>query len=85
MKKNIFVLFLLLLTMATHAQISIKGKVTDTDGTPLIGASVSLPELNKGTITNQAGEYTLSNIPKGKIKIRFSYVGFNTQIKTPLK
>lgn len=81
MKKSIFVLFSLLLAMAAHAQISIKGTVTDTDGTPLIGASVSLPELNKGTITNQAGEYTLSNIPKGKIKIRFSYVGFNTQIK----
>ena len=48
----------------------------------MAGATVFLPELNKGTAANQTGEYIISNIPNGKIKIQFSFVGYNTEIKT---
>jgi iron complex outermembrane receptor protein len=72
----------LFLFIKVNAQNQIKGKVTDINNEPLNGASVSLPELNKGTITNQAGEYLISNVPNGKIKIQFSFVGYNTEIKT---
>ncbi len=82
MKKIVFIFFLLFLFIKVNAQNQIKGKVTDINNEPLIGASVSLLELNKGTITNQAGEYLISNIPNGKIKIQFSFVGYNTEIKT---
>ena len=82
MKKTILIFFVLFLFIKVNAQIQIKGKVTGMNNEPLIGASVSLPELNKGTITNQAGEYLISNVPNGKIKIQFSYVGYNTEIKT---
>ncbi|MDD3906887.1 MAG: TonB-dependent receptor [Bacteroidales bacterium] len=56
--------------------------MTDIYNEPLIGASVFIPELNKGTITNQGGEYEMANIPIGKISIQFSYIGYNTEIKT---
>lgn len=82
MRKIILIFFVLSLCIKVNAQNQIKGKVTTINNEPLIGASVSLPELNKGTITNQAGEYLISNIPTGKIKIQFSYVGYNTVIKT---
>ncbi|NQU85804.1 MAG: TonB-dependent receptor [Mariniphaga sp.] len=82
MKKIVLVFFVLFLFIKVNAQNQIKGKVTDINNEPLIGASVSLPELNKGTITNQAGEYLISNVPNGKIKIQFSFVGYNTEIKT---
>jgi iron complex outermembrane receptor protein len=82
MKKIVLIFFVLFLFIKVNAQNQIKGKVTDINNEPLIGASVSLPELNKGTITNQAGEYSISNIPNGKIKIQFSFVGYNTEIKT---
>lgn len=82
MKKNVLIFFVFFLFIKVNAQNQIKGKVTDINNEPLIGASVSLPELNKGTITNQAGEYLISNIPNGKIKIQFSFVGYNTEIKT---
>lgn len=82
MKKIVLIFFVLFLFIKVNAQNQIKGKVTDINNEPLIGASVSLPELNKGTITNQAGEYLISNIPNGKIKIQFSFVGYNTEMKT---
>jgi iron complex outermembrane receptor protein len=82
MKKIVLIFFVLFLFIKVNAQNQIKGKVTDINNEPLIGASVTLPELNKGTITNQAGEYSISNIPSGKIKIQFSFVGYNTEIKT---
>ncbi|MGI6479838.1 MAG: TonB-dependent receptor [Salinivirgaceae bacterium] len=81
MKKNVLIFFVLFLFIKVNAQNQIKGKVTDINNEPLIGASVFLPELNKGTITNQAGEYLISNIPNGKIKIQFSFVGYNTEMK----
>ncbi len=81
MKKIVFIFFVLFLFIKANAQNQIKGKVTDINNEPLIGASVSLPELNKGTITNLAGEYIINNIPNGKIKIKFSFVGYNTEIK----
>jgi iron complex outermembrane receptor protein len=82
MKKIVLIFFVLFLFIKVNAQNQINGKVIDINNEPLIGASVSLPELNKGTITNQAGEYLISNIPNGKIKIQFSFVGYNTEIKT---
>ena len=62
---------------------SIKGVVSDTDtGKALPSANVYLPEQNKGTLTNEKGEFSLSGISKGKVKIQFSYVGYKTQIIT---
>ncbi len=82
MKEIVLIFFVLFLFIKVNAQNQIKGTVTDINNEPLIGASVYLPELNKGTITNQAGEYLISNVPNGKIKIQFSFVGYNTEIKT---
>ncbi len=82
MKKIVFIFFALFLFIKVNAQNYIKGKVTDINNKPLIGASVFLPGLNKGTITNQEGEYLINNIPNGKIQIQFSHVGYNTEIKT---
>lgn len=82
MKKIVLVFFVLLIFAKVNAQNQIKGKVTDENNEPLTGASVFLPELNKGTITNQAGEYLITNVPNGKIKIQFSFIGYNTEIKT---
>ena len=82
MKKIILVFFVLFLFIKGNAQNKIEGKVTDAVNEPLIGATVFLPGLNKGTVTNQAGEYLIINIPNGKIKIQFSFVGYNTEIKS---
>lgn len=84
MKKIILVFFVLFLFVKVNAQNKIKGKVTDLNKEPLIGAQIWLPELNKGTLTDETGRYLISNIPSGKVKVQFSFVGYNTQIKTIL-
>jgi len=65
-----------------NAQTLVEGRVTDTSGNPLGGTSVFLPEQNKGTVCAENGEYRIENLPTGKVKIQFSYLGFNTEIKT---
>lgn len=64
---------------------NIKGRITDkTSNQSLPSANVYLPEQQKGTLTDNNGSYNLNNLPKGKIKIQFSYIGYKTIIKTLL-
>lgn len=87
MKKTKFscfiVMLLLMMSQITYAQISVRGKVSDqTNNQALSFASVYIPEQNKGTLTDENGEFALSDLPSVKIKIQFSYVGYKTLIKT---
>lgn len=81
--KNIILLVIALLTaISGFAQNEIKGLITNQSGEPLVGANVFVSEQSKGTITDQHGRYFLQNIPKGKFKIQYSYVGYNNQLVT---
>jgi len=60
----------------------ISGKITDSNNQPLPGATIYIASLDKGTVTDKNGEYTLKNIPNGKFTIQVSFIGYNTQIKT---
>jgi len=65
------------------AQNRVKGRVTDkTNNEALPFASVYLPKQSRGTITEKDGEFVLTNLPKGELKIQFSYVGYKTIIRT---
>ena len=46
-------------------------------GEPLIGATIHVPDLGIGTITNTYGFYSLT-IPEGNFTIEFSYIGYAT-------
>ncbi len=62
-----------------NANGSLTGTVTDkTDGKPVIGASVNIPDLKTGSITDVNGHYTLSNLPKGVYLVQVSYLGYAT-------
>lgn len=66
-----------------YAQHNIVGKITDkTNNEVLLSVNVYLPEQHKGTLTDINGTYSLNNLPNGKIKIQFSYVGYRTIVKT---
>lgn len=83
MKKIFFIIILTMVsTSIALAQHKISGIITDQNNTPLIGANIFVPELNKGVSSDKNGHYELYNIPKGKIKIRFSYVGYANNIET---
>lgn len=79
------ILITLLMGLSGHitiAQTLIQGRVTDQYGHPLAGATVFLPEQNKGTVSTKDGDYSIENLPADKLKIQFSYIGYNVEIRT---
>jgi len=82
MRKIFFFCAFILLYYDLYAQNLITGKVTDQDNLPLTGATIFLPELNKGTMADNNGFYKLSGLPSGEIKIQFSYIGYTNKIET---
>lgn len=80
---------LLLLVITTiYSQNTIKGIVKESDSeTPVTFANIYLPELEKGTITNEKGEFVIDDSPSGNYKIVISIIGyktFSTTISIPL-
>jgi TonB-linked SusC/RagA family outer membrane protein len=89
MKKNLkfFLLWLALLTVVgslssfgvsnNQNQRTVSGKVSDTSGKTLPGVTVVVKGTTKGTITNDDGEYSLSNVNEDNWLV-FSFVGMKT-------
>jgi iron complex outermembrane recepter protein len=82
MKRTLIIYLLSIFCYTLGAQNRIEGKITDQDHRPLLGATVYIADLNKGTISDENGHYQLLNIPNGKNKVQFSYVGFANRIET---
>ncbi|MBL4605515.1 MAG: carboxypeptidase-like regulatory domain-containing protein [Flavobacteriaceae bacterium] len=78
MKKHLFLLFFFLFTVTfISAQITIQGKVLDSQNKPLEGASVYLNNTSIGTTTNDEGKFELV-IKEGVHEIIVSYLGYET-------
>src|SRR5688500_1188846 len=58
---------------------TITGIVSDSSGTPVAGARVSVDGLSLATSSGQTGRYTLSNIPAGTQTVRARLLGFRVQ------
>lgn len=56
-------------------QLSIKGKVTDTEGNPLPGVNIVEKGTTNGAVTNLDGEYSIS-ISSTDAILSFSFIGF---------
>lgn len=82
MKRVIIFCMMALLYHIPHAQNKISGKITSDDNLPLVGATIFVPEMNKGIISNSDGSYELSNFSNGKIKIQFTSLGYTNHIET---
>ena len=58
---------------------TLTGTVTEqTTGQPIIAASISIPDLRTGTITDIKGQYTLNHVPKGLFLLQVRAVGYAT-------
>jgi len=82
MKKTLIICVMMLSYHIISAQNRIVGKITDQDNLPLSGATIFIPDMNKGTISNKEGIYELIHLPNGKIKIQFSFLGYTNRIET---
>ncbi len=58
----------------------LSGRVTDTNGQPLIGASVLVVGTTYGAATDIDGVYNVLRIPPGTISVRVSSIGYQTQV-----
>lgn len=84
MKRTFILSSLILSFFHLNAQNLIKGRVTDQDNLPLSGATIFIPELHKGTLSDNNGFYKLSGLPSGKIYIQFSFIGYSNKIETTI-
>ena len=59
---------------------NIRGKITNSDGEPIIGAQVFIEELGIGAVTDTAGNYILLNLPIGSYDITAEMILYRSQI-----
>lgn len=79
MRKILPVLLWLISVFAYGQNYTISGYITEeTSGETMINASVYDFNSRKGTVANAFGFYSLT-LPKGKVNLQYSYVGFNIQ------
>ena len=86
------VLFAALLTAApARAQLStaeINGRVTDSSGAVLPGATVTMTQtgtgLTRSVVTDASGAYLISNLPTGPYRLEVSLQGFRSYVQTGL-
>ncbi|MCE7053055.1 carboxypeptidase regulatory-like domain-containing protein [Algoriphagus sp. AGSA1] len=86
------VLLLLILGLSTQGysqatNASISGKVTDTDGEPLIGAALliknELTGFTSSAVTNLTGNYIVNQLPLGTdYSVTCTYLGFGSKVFT---
>lgn len=74
---KIWVFYLLisgLLSAQEHKQI--EGEITDTNGEPLFGVTIWIPEISKGTTTDKDGSFSLKIPSKNSLKLTASFIGY---------
>jgi TonB-linked SusC/RagA family outer membrane protein len=74
-----FLLFMLLANAGAVAQnITVSGKVLDTEYNAIEGVAILIKGTNTGATTNEKGEYSLPNVPQGSVLV-FSLLGYVSQ------
>ncbi len=80
--KKIFLLIIgiisIIVSIAQPCQL--QGKIVDTNNIPLNGATIYINELNKGTSSNNNGDFIISSLGKGVYNIQFSYIGYHLSL-----
>lgn len=58
---------------------TIRGTVTDKDtGLPLVSATISVPAVGQGAVSDNEGRFRFDELPFGRYSISVSYVGYET-------
>src|SRR5688572_11274198 len=82
---NLRFVFVLAIFAAHYAsgQHVLEGVITDAaDNVPIIGATVYLPDIKKGAVTDDNGKFSIENLPKGKFLLEVKYIGYASLVKT---
>jgi hypothetical protein len=72
-------------SLAQEVSAGITGKVTDPAGAPIVGASVTAKDMERGTVwptqTNEEGIYVFPRIPIGTYELKIEATGFKTAVR----
>ena len=82
MKKQLFIVFLVLQSILSVAQerVTLSGSVVDSNNNEtVIGVLVEISELKISTFTNEYGFFSLT-VPKGSYNLQVSTIGYETKI-----
>jgi TonB-dependent starch-binding outer membrane protein SusC len=60
---------------------TLKGKITNDKNEPVVGASILLSGVDKGTSAGLNGEYTLTGVKAGKYSLQVSAIGYQNIIR----
>jgi hypothetical protein len=85
MKRSCAFLLFSMLAFKIPAQTSnfIKGKIINGEtGAGIPNASVFITNSSKGTVSNNAGEFELNNVPEGNYELVVSCISYETQVYT---
>ena len=78
MKKIFFFLTLYVIACTANGQM-LAGKVFDGNSKETLpGASVYIPDLKTGAVTDAKGNYEIKNLPKSKFSVRVKSIGYAT-------
>ena len=55
---------------------TIRGKITDVDGVPLVGSNIILPSLGIGAAADMDGNYIILNVPVGDYDVVVQMIGY---------
>jgi iron complex outermembrane receptor protein len=86
MNRSIYFVLLFLLNFILTAFVpgtgSLSGRITDQHGASLAGATVYIPDLKLGVVTDTAGYYKFSSLPSGRYLMEVHSIGFKTFTRT---
>src|SRR3954469_20082049 len=74
-------LFLLIATSAFGQEIMLSGKVTDPKNNGISKASVYLLNTNLGTVTDDQGEFSISDVLPGNYTVQVTAINYATVTK----
>ena len=83
MKYIFFLIALLWLPAIAGAQNALQGTVYDKDTKETMpGVAIYIPELKEGTATDSVGNFSFTNISKGKFLIEVKFIGYASKVLT---
>ncbi|MCB8964444.1 MAG: TonB-dependent receptor [Bacteroidales bacterium] len=76
--KNILSAALIIVSISVNAQVIVKGKITDKNGNPLVGANIIVKGNNDGVVTDSIGNYYLK-VNAANPTLIATYMGYINQ------
>lgn len=71
------------LILRAYSQHSLAGTVTDAKtGDPLIGATIYIPDLKAGAVSDLNGHYLIQNLPAKEVLVQVTYIGYASRTQT---